>query len=130
MESGAHVGKIVLRPASSGAPDDSAGSAWTTHATARIRAVDLRPGFTEGTGLAVLEAARARCPERTEGRDFYAALAGSGNQWGPSFQGMDEVWRGPGEAVGRVRVPAAVADELARYRFHPAVADACGPKHW
>ena len=36
------------------------------------------------------------------------------------------MWRGADEAVAEVRAPQALADDLERYRFHPALADAAG----
>jgi NAD(P)-dependent dehydrogenase (short-subunit alcohol dehydrogenase family) len=36
------------------------------------------------------------------------------------------VWRGSGEAIAEVRAPQALAGELDRYQFHPALADAAG----
>jgi acyl transferase domain-containing protein len=111
-----------------GAGDASAKvSAWTAHVTALLSVEDLVENEAASEqGLAAIEAARARCDTAIAGGSFYAALAAKGNQWGPCFQGMDQVWIGENEAVGRVRVPAPLADEFARYRFHPAVSDACG----
>jgi myxalamid-type polyketide synthase MxaE and MxaD len=103
-----------------------ASSPWTAHVTARITEIDAPRAEQDVARLALVEAARERCRNRVGGRDFYGALAAKGNQWGPCFQGMEEVWVGEGEAVGRVRVALSVADEIARYRFHPAVSDACG----
>ena len=39
---------------------------------------------------------------------------------------MDHVWLGELEAVGRIHVPAPLINEAVKYRFHPAVSDACG----
>ena len=111
-----------------GAGDASAKvSAWTAHVTALLSVEDaVENEAASERGLAVIEAARARCNNTIAGGSFYAALAAKGNQWGPCFQGMDEVWIGENEAVGRVRVPESLVDEIARYRFHPAVSDSCG----
>ena len=48
-----------------------------------------------------------------------------GLQYGPSFRGVERIWRRNGEAIGRLRVPEAVASEASAYRIHPAVLDAC-----
>ena len=53
-------------------------------------------------------------------------LRALGNQWGPDFQGLDEVWRRGGEAVARIRLAAGLAGRTGAYRFHPALSDACG----
>ncbi len=94
--------------------------AWTLHATGRLAAAD------EAEVTLDLEAIRARCPDEVAGEDFYRRLAERGNDWGPCFRGLARVWRGPDEAIAEVRAPAAVAGDLERYRFHPALADAAG----
>ena len=74
-----------------------------------------------------LEAIRARCSDEVTGEDFYRRLAAARQRLGP-------VLPGPGarsgadldEAIAEVRAPAAVAGDLERYRFHPALADAAG----
>jgi acyl transferase domain-containing protein len=102
------------------ASHDTPGAPWTTHMTARLSII-VAPGSTPA-----LDSARQRCVTPVDGAHFYAALAAKGNQWGPCFQGMRQVFMGDCEAVGRVDVAAGVASEVGRYRFHPAVADACG----
>ena len=113
---------VHSRPVGERSGDTSASSQWTAHATARVAAIES-PSDASRAGI---DAARARCDRALDGEQFYSALAKKGNQWGPCFQGMDRVWSGDGEAVGRVRVVPALDGDTARYRFHPAVSDACG----
>ena len=96
---------------------------WTRHASARVAQIATP---AEADGVAAIEALRARCATELDGRDFYAVLEQRGNQWGPCFQGMERVWRGEREAVGRIRVAPALAAQAPRYCFHPAVSDSCG----
>jgi acyl transferase domain-containing protein/acyl carrier protein len=102
---------------------DGANAPWTAHVTARL-ALLAEPCADQG-GLAGLDAAKHRSSSELSGESFYASLAKKGNQWGPCFQGMQHVWRGEGEALGRVQVVTALAGEVSRYCFHPAVADSC-----
>jgi acyl transferase domain-containing protein len=111
---------VHSRPAESSNSDGP----WTAHVSARIRVIKA-PASTE-TGRSFIEEARGRCGRELDGRRFYAALAAKGNQWGPCFQGMDHVWSGDGEAVGRVQVGPSLIRDINRYQFHPAVSDACG----
>ena len=97
---------------------------WTAHATAQIAIIDS-PGL-DGQKPAPIEIARTRCWREIGGARFYGALEKKGNAWGPCFQGMDHVWLGELEAVGRIHVPAPLINEAVKYRFHPAVSDACG----
>jgi acyl transferase domain-containing protein len=105
---------------SRGASHDTPGAPWTTHMTARLSIL------AAPKGTPAIEDARQRCVTPVDGAHFYAALAAKGNQWGPCFQGLRQVFIGEGEAVGRIDVADGVASEVGRYRFHPAVADACG----
>jgi acyl transferase domain-containing protein len=102
---------------------DGANAPWTTHMTARLAL--LAEPCADQDGLAAFEAAKLRASSELSGESFYAALAKKGNQWGPCFQGMQHLWRGDGEVLGRVRLVPALAGEMARYRLHPAVADSC-----
>jgi acyl transferase domain-containing protein len=73
----------------------------------------------------VVAQARRRCRQHIAGAEYYQLVGGLGGTYGPSFQGLDGLWRGEAEAVGRIRAPAAVAAELPLYAFHPAFLDAC-----
>nr|AAF62883.1 epoD [Sorangium cellulosum] len=71
-----------------------------------------------------LAALRARLQASAPAAATYAALAEMGLEYGPAFQGLVELWRGEGEALGRVRLPEA-AGSPAACRLHPALLDAC-----
>jgi acyl transferase domain-containing protein/acyl carrier protein len=100
------------------APDDEN---WTLHARGTVAKLEHAPIPFEHP-----EVTRQRCPDEVKGTDFYRLLGEKGNVWGPSFQGVETLWRGEGEAVSAVRVPGGVETDLAGYLFHPALADACG----
>ncbi len=55
--------------------------------------------------------------------EFYAGLRERGLQYGPAFQGLAELRRADGEAVGVARLNAV--DNAAQYILHPALLDAC-----
>jgi phthiocerol/phenolphthiocerol synthesis type-I polyketide synthase D len=67
-------------------------------------------------------AIRARCTQELAGEELYRALDRSGVQLGPSFQGVQRVWRRDGEALGLV---GPVAGEPADGEVPPAFLDAC-----
>lgn len=63
--------------------------------------------------------------EKMDGREFYAILAARGMSFGPAFRGVREIWRGDGEALGRIEVApesAALGDD---HEAHPMLLDAC-----
>ncbi len=67
----------------------------------------------------------ARCSEEIEGAAYYARLAEMGLEFGESYQGLKEIWRRDGEAIGLVELPASLSADFARYGFHPALLDSC-----
>ncbi|MEV6971950.1 amino acid adenylation domain-containing protein [Kitasatospora sp. NPDC093806] len=69
-------------------------------------------------------AVRDRAVRRLAGPDCYTALAALGYHYGPAFQGIEEVWIGPGEALARIRPTAAVAGQGQHHQVHPVVMDA------
>ena len=96
---------------------------WTLHATGTIR-------FGQAGSAAAPpehetpESIRARCPDSMGSDELYRKMQDRGLQYGPSFQGVEEIWGGEGEAVGRLRAPQAVEIESSHYHVHPALLDA------
>jgi acyl transferase domain-containing protein/trans-aconitate methyltransferase len=98
--------------------------AWTLHAIGKVveageenAADNLEPSSPETT--------QARCPQVVAGPDFYRQLRERGFQPGPSFEGIEQLWRGEGEALGRVSLPRTLEAQVQDYQFHPALLDAC-----
>ncbi|WP_129837867.1 non-ribosomal peptide synthetase/type I polyketide synthase [Streptomyces sp. RFCAC02] len=91
------------------------------HATGVVRAGQRRNGAPPlDTG-----AVRARCARRLTGPAAYEALAALGYHYGPAFQGIEEVWIGPGEALARIRPPESLAGDAAGHHAHPVLLDSC-----
>lgn len=97
------------------------GEAWQLHAAGKIR--PERPG-EDGAVLAVDEV-RVRCRDELAIDEHYRGFERRGIDFGPAFQGVVRLWRGEGEALGQVQLPAALAAEANAYHFHPALLDAC-----
>ena len=96
----------------------SAAGGWQVHAKGKVHRIEppVTPRPLEGEELQsqrVLAAA-----------ELYAALGALGYGYGPAFQGVEELRRGAGEALGRVRLPTG-AGAGSDYRLHPALLDAC-----
>ena len=66
-----------------------------------------------------------RCPDAASGADFYRRIQAQGVELGASFQGIVQLWRGPGEALGKIQIPSAQEAEAAQYGIHPALMDVC-----
>jgi len=103
--------------------DRGAGS-WTLHATG-----DIGELKSDGAGPAPetvsLEAIQIRCVEEIPTPHYYQELCARGIQYGPLFQGIEQLWRGNGEALGRVCLPSRIELEGDGYHVHPALLDAC-----
>ncbi|MBL8830151.1 MAG: type I polyketide synthase, partial [Planctomycetaceae bacterium] len=100
------------------AAHDGGEPSWTMHSTAII---DF--GVTEATPVS-LDSIRYRLDVETPQAAYYAHMRESGLEYGPAFQGLAQVWRGPGEALGRWSAPAALLVDLPQYTLHPALLDA------
>ncbi len=97
---------------------------WDLHVTGKIRrGEDFSPLSTSGLDIQEIQ---ERCQHQLKGQNFYQKLNAKGNEWGPEFQGIQQLWYDTGEALSIVQVPESLQKNLRSYQFHPAVADACG----
>ncbi len=72
-----------------------------------------------------LESIQKRCQEQVSLADFYQTLGERGIQLGTSFQGIQEIWRHDGEALGRIKLSQTLEQEADLYQIHPTLLDAC-----
>ncbi len=99
-------------------PKQPARQQWMRHAGGKLA--------QEGGGAQPfsLDKIRSRCA-----RDIsdlcYPALWEFGLELGPSFQGIERLWRGERESLALLRLPETIAEESRDYQFHPALIDSC-----
>jgi len=102
---------------------------WTPHAAGRIHHHFPDPQADGQAGPVAHhespEELMARCQEIISGGDLYEGLRERGLEYGPSFQGVEQLWRRDGEALGRLRLTEAVAMQKSGHKIHPALLDAC-----
>ncbi|NOX38147.1 MAG: amino acid adenylation domain-containing protein [Calditrichaeota bacterium] len=72
-----------------------------------------------------LNALRQACTEEVPAGAHFERLRTHGLEYGPAFQGIQNVWRCDGQALAQVEVPPSVNGELKDYFIHPALLDAC-----
>jgi myxalamid-type polyketide synthase MxaE and MxaD len=96
---------------------------WLLHATASFVPMPT-DDTSRNEGQAVIASLTDGGAERVQPDALYRALAQRGLQYGPSFRGMEAVWRRNGEAIGRVSVPELLRHEVESYRIHPTLLDA------
>jgi acyl transferase domain-containing protein/surfactin synthase thioesterase subunit len=97
---------------------------WRQHMSGILRratpgpaeAQPVRPVFSVAEG-------HSRCPHAIPPERYYAAVRDLGLAYGPAFQGIKQLWQGPGEALSKVHLPLHVPP--GPYRLHPAFLDAC-----
>ncbi len=66
-----------------------------------------------------------RLPDSMDRETFYAKVRELGLDFGARFQGLEQIWRRDGEALGRVEWPEALLGQRNTYGMHPALLDAC-----
>ena len=96
-------------------------AAWTLNATANVR-VSTDPVEVPS----VASPASQQAGVELTGHQFYERFAQHGNDWGPLFQLVQRATVVGSTCETIVDIPEQIAGELGAYRFHPAVADACG----
>ncbi|RDA87207.1 hypothetical protein CP532_2547, partial [Ophiocordyceps camponoti-leonardi (nom. inval.)] len=102
-----------------------AGGGWTVCSRGRINNLDTfdRGSFVPGD----LSTVRKRLQQGTEisRKDFYNSLEAAGYRYGDSFRGVQNVWRLGDETLATVKLPEDCETDSGRFRFHPAMLDAC-----
>ena len=92
--------------------------AWVRHFTAALAPPAL--GASAALDLAGL---RARCAEPLTSIALYERLGSVGVAIGPAYRAIEELWRGPGEALARLTLPAG--QDARAFAAHPLLLDAC-----
>ena len=129
-EEGYRTVQIVIKPAQNHyaafqiSSFEEKTQSWTLHVSGQIEEQNkklLEPGGHHLDTASV----RFRCTEEISSSDYYAQLARLGLEFGSSFQGIDQIWRRDGEALGTIRLPQELEGQDSLYQFHPAFLDAC-----
>ena len=106
--------RITSRPGT----DDSA---WSTNVTGRLGAI---PASEEPEARSISEL-RERITRVVPKGEVYEMARTAGLEFGPKFQGLEELWTGDNEAFGIVSAPDSLQQEASRYHIHPALLDTC-----
>ncbi|MBW4632371.1 MAG: thioester reductase domain-containing protein [Iphinoe sp. HA4291-MV1] len=124
-ESSASIVQLSLEPSQTSFEINSnvkgAQSDWVRHATGKLTRVEN--GFV--SKQVVLDEIRRRCPNEISKSDLYRQFQEIGLEYGPSFQGIEQLWSGEGEALAQIQISNALQTEVEEYQLHPAILDAC-----
>jgi acyl transferase domain-containing protein/NADPH:quinone reductase-like Zn-dependent oxidoreductase/acyl carrier protein len=94
---------------------------WTRNARGFLR---LRKS-AGASQFVELDEIRGRCRTELDADGFYAKARQCSFHYGPTFRGIQHVWRRDGEAVALIRQHPAIEMETGRYNMHPSLLDAC-----
>jgi acyl transferase domain-containing protein/acyl carrier protein len=99
--------------------DDDESEDWRRHVMGSVRRERAAPD----AGRDALEAIKSRCAQEIPVDAYYQFLRDRGFEYGPTFRGIKQLWRGTAEALGRVQL----IDESGpnKYQIHPGVLEAC-----
>ncbi|NEQ43507.1 MAG: type I polyketide synthase [Leptolyngbya sp. SIOISBB] len=95
---------------------------WIQHATGEII-------FEKKShpSVPLLEEMRPRFQETLDRQSIYAEMEQTGLKYGPSFQGVQELWvtASQTEALGRICLPSNLRADAVNYFLHPVLLDGC-----
>jgi acyl transferase domain-containing protein/acyl-CoA synthetase (AMP-forming)/AMP-acid ligase II/acyl carrier protein len=102
---------------------------WTLHASGdmRLESENIARCTQEQYSIGEIQ---ARCPRQKSAVELYASLKDAGLEYGPAFQGVQEVWCGSREALGHISLPEQVQpspdhDYSEASWIHPVMLDSC-----
>jgi acyl transferase domain-containing protein len=93
---------------------------WDEHVHGFLRPAGRNP--PAGVDIASIQ---QRCRDQMDREEFYALLDAAGMQYGSSFRGVAALWRGERETLATISMTDELRNDVADYRWHPAVLDAC-----
>ncbi|UQA61054.1 type I polyketide synthase [Polyangium aurulentum] len=99
------------------------GKTWVQHAAGKVRTGVGAPGARISKERP--RVVQARCPITLDAAEFYRRMKEGGLSYGKSFRGIEQLWLGSAEGLGRVLLPAEMAAHAEGYQVHPALLDAC-----
>lgn len=92
---------------------------WIHHVSARLTMVDIQPHRHD------LREWQRQCPAEVSIVDHYAAARRAGVAYGPAFQAIRAMTRGPGVALATIELPDMLHGEEHQHHLHPVLLDAC-----
>ncbi|XXT21827.1 type I polyketide synthase [Sorangium sp. So ce429] len=108
-----------------GGAESASQDGWVRHAKGSLRRrlpAQTEPEAAQSTAPRQIQ---QRCPATLAGAELYRRMQERGLHHGESFQGVQQLWLGPSEVLGRVQLTEDIAAEAGAYQLHPTLLDAC-----
>ncbi|NER48931.1 MAG: type I polyketide synthase, partial [Symploca sp. SIO1A3] len=67
---------------------------------------------------------KRECSQEIDIKEHYQQCQSIGLNYGSSFQGLKQLWKGQGKALGEIVLPEELTTQLTDYQLHPALLDA------
>ena len=98
------------------------GSEWTLHSDGTVH-VAKEVGAGAGSGKP--GDLQTHLSEELSSTDHYNAMLARGLEYGPNFQGLEDLRRADGSLIANIKIPESISDSVASYYAHPAIMDVC-----
>jgi surfactin synthase thioesterase subunit/acyl carrier protein len=128
-ESGECIVQSILTPLNDSAAefrltsiDGNSADTWRTHMVGV--ASKESSSWHDQSAPFQLEPVRQRCTSSIPIERYYENLRAFGLDYGPSFRGIEILWKGAGEVLTRARLPPHLSID-GQSGLHPALLDAC-----
>ncbi|WP_246844636.1 type I polyketide synthase, partial [Hydrocoleum sp. CS-953] len=93
---------------------------WVLHTKGKI----YTEPTTNSPAKIDLEKYQAECNQAIEIKEHYQECSSRGIDYGSTFQGIKQLWKGEGKALGEIILSEELTTQLADYQLHPALLDA------
>jgi len=96
---------------------------WVLHASGKLIPAGKVEAIEVPADLIDIENIKLRCGNPITAEEHYRHLAENGLTFGKSLQGVNQLWQGENEALGKIQLTEAAASENG-FILHPALLDA------
>jgi acyl transferase domain-containing protein/2-polyprenyl-3-methyl-5-hydroxy-6-metoxy-1,4-benzoquinol methylase/aryl carrier-like protein len=104
----------------SSADENNGTPSWTPHASGKLLVKEKEPIVEVD-----LAAMRAQCTQEIPVEELYQWYQEQGIDYGPSFLGLEQVWRHSQGTLGKVNLVEELVPEAGKYQLHPVLLDTC-----
>jgi len=104
----------------SSADENNGTPSWTPHASGKLLVKEKEPIVEVD-----LAAMRAQCTQEIPVEELYKWYQEQGIDYGPSFLGLEQVWRHSQGTLGKVNLVKELVPEAGKYQLHPVLLETC-----